>query len=244
MKPPNDRRQTLLIDVGKPFTIKVMKLSGPPRLSIDIINIGNIQGPLPANAAQPAKAFNYRVVLDPGHGGYSIGIISGSVREKDICLSIAKNIANALFRRNDRNVFLTRRADQYMSITDRAVFANQKSPDVFISIHLSGSDDFVIYTAYNDPNVSDMSVAEQYSTLNMQRSYVEKSRAFADSLGKAIKDEFGTNVIFREMNLPVLDYVGSTAVMLEIPKTIVYDSATKTRLSGAILKGMASYAGK
>ncbi|HXX58834.1 MAG TPA: N-acetylmuramoyl-L-alanine amidase [Thermodesulfovibrionales bacterium] len=234
-----------LINVTAPFKMKILRLSGPPRLSIDIMTVTKEEErkPIPAEV-QPAEKFpGYRIVLDAGHGGYDLGIISGDLREKDITLSAVREIEAALVKKK-RPVSLTRRADQFLSLTDRALSAGQKSPDIFLSLHLSLSDSFVIYTSFFEPEGMEPSPADYYHLMSVQRRYLERSKTLAEMLGKAIKDEFKTEIIFREMSLPLLNSVAAPAVLIELPKTILYDNAVRARLSDAILKGIALYAAR
>lgn len=230
---------------GGPFKIKVMKLSAPPRLSIDIATTakGEAEKSLRPKGAAVDTFPNIRVAVDPGHGGYDIGIIAGELREKDITLSVSKEIEAALLKMN-RTVFLTRKSDQFLSITDRAVAVGQRPSDVFMSLHLSLTDSFVIYTSSPEPPVSDAVPVEFYALNARQRKFAEKSRALAESLGKVIKDEFGTEIVLRDMHLPLLNSVAAPAVLIELPKTIVYDKTTRSRISEALLKGISVYAGR
>lgn len=232
------------ITVNNPFRIKVLKLSSPPRLSIDIMVAAKDEGRKPAavEATVPVTTPNIRVVLDPGHGGYEVGIVSGDLREKDITFSLARSLEAALLKRH-KTVFLTRKADQFLSITDRAIFTNQKTPDLFISIHLSMTDTFVIYTSTAETAAPD-AAGELYGLMSRQRRYTEKSRVLAEGLGNAIKAGFGTDVIFRKMDIPLLASVGAASVMVELPVTIASDQSKKTKIAEVLLKGIASYAGQ
>lgn len=231
------------VNLTSPFKIKVLKLSSPPRLSIDIMTPAKEEGRKPAAVVSAAaeSASHIRIVLDPGHGGYDLGIQSGELREKEITFSLARNMEAALAKKN-KVVYLTRRADQFLSITDRALFANQKSPDVFISIHLSLSDNFVIYTSTAEPG-SD-SVSELYSMMSRQKRFTEKSKALAEGLSKVLKEDFKKEVAIRKMELPLLASVGAASVMVEVPRSIASDQAMKTKISESLLKGIVSYAGQ
>jgi N-acetylmuramoyl-L-alanine amidase len=235
--------RTYTVNPAYPFKIKALKLSSPPRLSVDIVPAAKEvdRKPAPVASAVAEGAARIRIVLDPGHGGYDSGIMSPELREKDITFSLARNMEAALTKKN-RVVYLTRRADQFLSITDRALFAGQKSPDVFISIHLSQSDDFVIYTspAEQEPD----SDGGLYSLMSRQRRFAEKSGALAEGVGRALKDDFKKEVIFRKMDLPLLASVGAASIMVEVPGKIVSDQAMKTKISESLLKGIASYAGQ
>ena len=78
------------------------------------------------------------IVLDPGHGGRDPGNVGpGRKNEKDINLTITHKLAALIREKTTYKVYLTRTGDRWVSLTDRARFANQFSVDktLFISIH-------------------------------------------------------------------------------------------------------------
>lgn len=80
------------------------------------------------------------IVLDPGHGGEDSGAIGpGGVLEKDVTLSLAKELSALLRDRGDCKVFLTRSDDTFITLEDRTAFANEKGADIFISIHANST---------------------------------------------------------------------------------------------------------
>lgn len=191
----------------------------------------------------PETVSNIRVVIDPGHGGYDVGLLSGELKEKDITLSLARDMEAALLKKS-RHIFLTRRADQFLSFNDRALFANQKYADIFISLHLSQSGSFVIYTVPAEPVRNDPAVSEPNVMALRQARYVEKSRAFGLAVGKSLGDEFKMEVKYRDMPLPLLGSIGAPAVMIEIPGNIVKEAISRKNISAAIIRGAVSYANK
>ena len=233
--------RTYLINVTNPFRTKILRLSAPPRLSIDIVTVSKEEHKPVLNEGQSGEKFpNYRLVLDAGHGGYDMGIMSSDLREKDVTLSAVKEI-EASFVKKKISVFLTRKSDQFLSITDRAAAAAQKSPDIFLSLHLSVSDNFVIYTSFFEPEGPEPSAAGFYNQMSVQRKFATKSKALAEAIGKGLKDEFKTEIMFRELSLPLLNSIAAPAVLIELPKTIIYDSAVRARLSDGILRGLVLY---
>jgi hypothetical protein len=78
--------------------------------------------------------------------------------------------------------------------------------------------------------------------VSRQRRFVEKSKALAEGIGKALKDEFKKDVIYRKMELPLLSSVGAAAVMIEIPAAIITDQAGKAKVLDALFRGIALYA--
>jgi N-acetylmuramoyl-L-alanine amidase len=77
-----------------------------------------------------------KLVLDPGHGGNDSGARAQGVWEKEITLHIARELRSFL-RRANYDVALTRDADTYVSLRQRAQFANQERADLFVSIHVN-----------------------------------------------------------------------------------------------------------
>jgi N-acetylmuramoyl-L-alanine amidase len=80
------------------------------------------------------KSDKISVVIDPGHGGEDNGASHGYVDEDDINLAIACYLGYEL-REAGITYAMTRDKDEYVSLKQRATFANMKSPDLFISIH-------------------------------------------------------------------------------------------------------------
>lgn len=80
-----------------------------------------------------------RVIIDPGHGGHDTGAIGKEgTREKDVALSIAKKLAEAL-RDKGLEVVMTRDDDRFIRLEDRAKFANTERGDLFISVHCNAA---------------------------------------------------------------------------------------------------------
>src|SRR4029453_10174586 len=76
------------------------------------------------------------VVLDPGHGGQDSGAICGGVLEKDLTLDVARRI-DRLLEAEGIATQMTRLGDTYVSLADRAAFANRVSNCIFVSIHFN-----------------------------------------------------------------------------------------------------------
>ena len=59
--------------------------------------------------------------------------------EKDITLSVARRLRDAIQRRLGLRVVLTRNADETVDLDRRAAIANNNKADVFISLHVNAS---------------------------------------------------------------------------------------------------------
>src|SRR3954452_16904065 len=90
-----------------------------------------------SKAAQPqtSKPFTV-VVLDPGHGGEDSGAMCGGVMEKDLTLDIARRV-DRLLDSEGVATLMTRVADSYVSLADRAAFGNRAKESIFVSIHFN-----------------------------------------------------------------------------------------------------------
>lgn len=76
------------------------------------------------------------VVLDPGHGGTQEGAIGpNALKEKDLCLAIARKAKALLEKSLHAEVTLTRDEDALIPLPERVDRANHARPDVFVSIH-------------------------------------------------------------------------------------------------------------
>jgi N-acetylmuramoyl-L-alanine amidase len=203
--------------------------------------------PAPQHSAQrqadpnrpPEGALKFKTVaLDPGHGGYDYGIFRQETREKEINLNIARELGNLMQKKGFR-VFLTRRADQYVSLEERIGTSNTRHPDLFLGIHATDGDKFVITTATADESAVD-AAARLYRLSLRQNRHIEKSRAAAKSLGEAIKAEFKTDVIYRELPLPVLTSLDSPAILIEYPLADrkSYQQKDRERIINSVAKGL------
>src|SRR2546430_7034791 len=76
------------------------------------------------------------VVLDPGHGGQDSGAMCGGVMEKDLTLDVARRI-DRLLDSEGIATLMTRLGDTYVSLADRAAFANRVTDCIFVSIHFN-----------------------------------------------------------------------------------------------------------
>lgn len=81
------------------------------------------------------------VVLDPGHGGIDPGALRDGIVEKDVVLDFARDLRAALEKTGRFDVFLTRDADDFVSLTDRVVLAKQVGADAFLSLHTNAVED-------------------------------------------------------------------------------------------------------
>lgn len=96
------------------------------------------------------KSLGFIVAIDPGHGGQETGAIFAGTKEADLNLKVGKILNQLLtesqnysfknFSNKDNanpslSAFLTRDADQTLSLQERVEIAQNKKADMFISLH-------------------------------------------------------------------------------------------------------------
>jgi len=95
--------------------------------------------PPPVVFDQPTTAVR-TIVLDPGHGGDETGATGpAGTLEKDVALSVARQLKAVLEARLGIRVLLTRDGDQTVPLDERAAIANNNKADLFVSLHANAS---------------------------------------------------------------------------------------------------------
>lgn len=76
------------------------------------------------------------VVIDPGHGGKDPGASGpGGLHEKDIVLSISRDLYRVLQQEPGVTVYMTRYGDYYIGLRQRLQMARRDKADIFVAIH-------------------------------------------------------------------------------------------------------------
>ncbi|HVP36652.1 MAG TPA: N-acetylmuramoyl-L-alanine amidase [Terriglobales bacterium] len=130
------------------------------RLQINLEDTASTQAP-PSENDEPDKNPIDVIIIDPGHGGENFGAVGPKgTKEKDIVLDIGLRVEKLLKNSNQKGlqIYLTRRDDKFIPLEDRALFANQKGGDLFVSIHAnaakrrtaSGTEIYFLAQAKND----------------------------------------------------------------------------------------------
>ncbi|MFC1490133.1 N-acetylmuramoyl-L-alanine amidase [Candidatus Latescibacterota bacterium] len=79
------------------------------------------------------------VVIDPGHGGKDPGTVApDGTYEKDIVLTVAKELKRIIDERKEFKALLTRDRDVFIPLRERAAIADSANGKLFISIHVNG----------------------------------------------------------------------------------------------------------
>src|SRR5699024_8057173 len=137
------------------------------------------------------------IVIDPGHGGSDPGAVSNGLQEKVLTLDISKRTKKYL----DNNytghiVHLTRTTDKYLTLSERARYANNKKAHLFVSMHINagGGTGYETFIYSNVSNTS--STGKMQSTVHAEAN---KQMKVTDR-GKK-KANFA---VLRETNMPAI----------------------------------------
>jgi len=101
----------------------------------DITPVPPLVAPPPVMAQQTLDRLIV-IALDPGHGGEDPGAIGPSgLKEKDVVLSIGKQLRDRLNGNPNIRVMMTRDADFFVPLHERVRKATRVQADLFVSIH-------------------------------------------------------------------------------------------------------------
>jgi N-acetylmuramoyl-L-alanine amidase len=110
----------------------------PERIVIDVNrSVSKKEIEARAQKIENLKQSRTRIVfIDPGHGGNDPGAVGYKrLKEKDICLKVARLMAEQVNATPGFKAFLTRKGDYFISLGGRARMAREHSADLFVSIH-------------------------------------------------------------------------------------------------------------
>lgn len=81
------------------------------------------------------------VLIDPGHGGRDPGApaISGTITEKQLTLTMARELRDLLAKRGRVRVALTRDDDRYLTLDQRADLAGRLGASLYLSLHMDSA---------------------------------------------------------------------------------------------------------
>ncbi len=109
----------------------------PPEVRL-VMEVTRARGVRLSAAAGAQDRDEFRIVLDPGHGGTDSGLSTATGGpEKDVALSFARALESYLEAELGARVVLTRPDDRTVPVDNRTALANQHRADLLLSIHLS-----------------------------------------------------------------------------------------------------------
>ena len=182
-----------------------------------------------------------KIVIDPGHGGKDPGAIAFGLKEKDIVLKVAKNLAYHLEKDMTADVILTRDSDMFLPLEERTAIANTNDADLFISLHINahpspqvkGFETYFLNLSTNDEAMrvaarENATSAHQMSDLQdilsdiMQNSKIYESSRLAQQVHNSMVNGLATppytikNMGVKQAPFYVLIGAGMPAILIEI----------------------------
>jgi N-acetylmuramoyl-L-alanine amidase len=136
------------------------------------------------------------IVIDAGHGGNDFGATHGEILEKNISLSVAKEIQKLNKSQDKYEVILTRDSDSYPTLSDRTNQINKLNPAMVISLHVNSSpqketvdNGFEVYTQNSD--VSKELAGKIYKKFNAHKIEEKNLHILRETKAPAVLVELG-----------------------------------------------------
>lgn len=180
----------------------------------------------------------HTVCLDPGHGPGNVnGSPDGTYKEWEFTWDMAQRI-KPLLEAQGVGVVLTKTADNYPSLTDRANISNKATPDCFVSIHTN---------AYGEGGWSSASGLEIYTSAGpmtakrnvLASDLVNAFHAAGVSLrSEPIKHEMYTVLAKTDAPAALIEYGFHTN---KTDTEYLKDSKYRDKLAEATAKGICTY---
>lgn len=168
----------------------------------------------------------FRVIIDPGHGGYDLGTRSRTgLLEKDLTLIIAQMIGSILENEEGVNVYFTRTGDNYISLEDRLSFARKNNGHVYLSIHFNSSPSqrpsgFRIFVNSNRVNLGGSEPEAVTLPASGRETTALRSLDQSKNLAKDIADRLGSIGLSgehsKEVSLAVMNNLTMPGVLMEL----------------------------
>jgi len=120
------------------------------------------------------------IVLDPGHGGFDKGAISGYGYEKDYALDLARMLRPLLQAKGFR-VVMTRESDVFVPLELRARIANATHDSIFVSLHFNATDHDPMATGFEIYSLTPRGAPSTYEDWLTQMSINVQNGTEADA---------------------------------------------------------------
>jgi len=165
------------------------------RLVIDLQNAGG-----PATVKRASEGYrpgrDIVIAIDAGHGGRDPGSSGRRAKEKDIVLSVSKELARRINAEPGMRALLIRDRDVFIDLKQRVEIAQRNDADLFISVHAD---------AFPDKSASGASVF----ALNLDRA----DRVARETLSRRDRETVKVG------DVVLNDYPGYESVLYDLTKT-------------------------
>jgi N-acetylmuramoyl-L-alanine amidase len=183
------------------------------------------------------------IVLDAGHGGDDFGTHSdgkGKLHEKNLNLSTTQMVKSYL-QESGYQVAMTRSDDLFISLEERANFANEVKPLLFVSIHYNSApskeaDGIEVFYYQDDENKS-------RTRQSMQLAQAVLDKVIKNTKAKSRGIKHGNLAVIRRTNMPAILIEGG---FMTNPKEMekLRDPAYQKSIAQGIAQGVQAYLAK
>jgi N-acetylmuramoyl-L-alanine amidase len=186
-----------------PYKPLIIKESAKPDQKI-IPEKEKEEKPIVAEIIESSSNKKNVIVLDPGHGGEDYGTHSTTkprYQEKYLNLTTTMLLKSYL-EQMGYHIILTRKSDVFISLEQRAEFANKKNPQLFVSIHYNSapSKEAEGIEIYYYPSVEDKQRMNESKKL--AQSILTKVVDQTQAKSRGIKN--GNFAVIRETKMPAV----------------------------------------
>lgn len=226
---PNSQFVVSLNDL--PWEVQSDQVNGGKTLELQLALPVIGPNPVVTNAAaHVAKAKKqFKVVVDAGHGGKDQGASRAGVLEKNLNLSVALKLKQALEARGIK-VYMTRWTDKYLQLKEITDITNNIQPDAFVSVHQNAS---------TNPSISGV---ETYY-------YTYKSRPLADKVHAKMASRSGRiDRGVRRAKFYVIHHTNVPAILCEVgyvsntaERNVLNTAASQIKSAEAIADGVVEF---
>ena len=182
----------------------------------------------------------FKLVVDAGHGGKDNGAVGANgLLEKDIALTISKKIEE-LAGEYGIDAVMTRTADEFLQVKDRAEFSSKQQANAFISLHAN------VAAAKEKKDKSGME-----GFISPDNTHYNESKTMGSAVLQKLGTDFKVNtpLIIRQTGIWVLQANTLPAILIEcgyINNTadalLMTNTAQVEKMARKILEGVALYA--
>lgn len=199
-----------------------------------------IPPPAPVVVRTPKPIAKPLIVIDAGHGGEDFGTKASTLPkcyEKNINLSTSQMLKNLLVQKGFQ-VVMTREDDTFVSLGDRAKFANQQKPVLFVSVHYNSA-----------PSEKAAGVEVFYYNNEQDKTRSESSKKLAQAVldhvlentkAKSRGVKHGNLAVIRETNMPAILIEGGFLTN-EAESQKLRDPSYQKSLAWGITQGIQEY---
>ncbi|RJQ23236.1 MAG: hypothetical protein C4560_00750 [Nitrospiraceae bacterium] len=249
-------KNAVMFSPGEFRGMKVLTLNNPDRLVIDVFKDDREESPplkkdgttrfrgdeggfFQQNEKSGASKTK-TLVIDPGHGGFESGIVSGDYAEKTVALDIAGKLG-ILADKGAFRSFLTRDGDFFKTDAERARYANDRNADVFLGLHVGNHSDVVIYIPVITESAA--GTADRYLYGQGQKAHIKKTVSLLNAMKEAFSGEFGNDMVkVKPLPYSILAKIEAAALLIELPSfETAYTEEFRMRTTNALNRGLYLY---